>query len=119
MDEEGTLKSYIFKVVVEPDEFEDGTPAFLSIAALTEGFKLLDEVCMRRLNTHVMRLTAYLLDGLRGLNHSNGSPLVKVYGPASMQDRGPTIAFNVLDRAGRAIPFAEINGSFSRRLTAE
>jgi selenocysteine lyase/cysteine desulfurase len=88
--------------------FEDGTPAFLSIAALDEGFKLLDEVCMRRLNTHVMRLTAYLLDGLRRLKHSNGSPLVKLYGPRNMQDRGPTIAFNVLDRAGHAIPFSNV-----------
>lgn len=86
--------------------FEDGTPAFLSIAALEEGFKLLDEVCIRRLNTHVMRLTAYLLDGLRGLRHSNGSRLVKIYGPTSMQDRGPTIAFNILDRSGRALPFS-------------
>ena len=88
--------------------FEDGTPAFLSIAALEEGFKLLDEVCMRRLTTHVMRLTGYLLDGLRALRHSNGRPLVEVYGPKSAQDRGPTIAFNVLDRAGRAIPFANV-----------
>jgi selenocysteine lyase/cysteine desulfurase len=88
--------------------FEDGTPAFLSIAALADGFRLIDEVCMRRLNAHVMRLTAYLLDGLRGLKHANGNPLVRVYGPPSMRDRGPTIAFNVLDRAGGAIPFSEV-----------
>ena len=88
--------------------FEDGTPAFLSIAALDEGFRLLDEVCMRRLNIHVMRLTAYLLDGLRGLSHENGSPLVRIYGPTTMQDRGPTIAFNVLDRAGESIPFPAV-----------
>jgi selenocysteine lyase/cysteine desulfurase len=90
--------------------FEDGTPAFLSIAALEEGFRVLDEVCMRRLNTHVMRLTSYLLDGLRRLKHSNGSPLVKIYGPQNMQDRGPTIAFNVLDRAGQVIPFSSVEG---------
>ena len=88
--------------------FEDGTPAFLSIAALEEGFKLLDEVGVRRLNTHVMRLTAYLLDGLRQLQHPDGSPLVKIYGPPSMKDRGPTIAFNVLDRAGQTIPFQSV-----------
>jgi selenocysteine lyase/cysteine desulfurase len=88
--------------------FEDGTPAFLSIAALEEGFKLLDEVCMRRLNTHVMRLTGYLLDGLRALRHANGRPLVEIYGPKSVEDRGPTIAFNVLDQSGRAIPFSDV-----------
>lgn len=88
--------------------FEDGTPAFLSIAALAEGLRLIEEVGMRRLNIHVMRLTAYLLDELRGAKHPNGSPLVKVYGPANMQDRGPTIAFNVLDAAGRPIPFSRV-----------
>src|SRR3954462_9271812 len=88
--------------------FEDGTPAFLSIAALDEGFKLLDEVCLRRLNTHVMRLTGYLLDGLRAVKHSNGRALVEVYGPKSVEDRGPTIAFNVVDRAERAVPFASV-----------
>jgi len=88
--------------------FDDGTPAFLSIAALEEGFKLLDEVCMRRLNTHVMRLTGYLLDGLRSLKHRNGNPLVRIYGPTDMKDRGPTVAFNVLDRSGRAVPFSNV-----------
>lgn len=88
--------------------FEDGTPAFTGIAALEEGFRLIDEVCLRRLNIHVMRQTAYLLHGLRRLAHSDGSPLVKVYGPSGMKDRGPTIAFNVLDRAGRAIPFSNV-----------
>ena len=47
-----------------------GRRRFSASRLLEEGFKLLDEVCMRRLNTHVMRLTAYLLDGLRGLKHS-------------------------------------------------
>ncbi|HEY1952755.1 MAG TPA: aminotransferase class V-fold PLP-dependent enzyme [Gemmatimonadaceae bacterium] len=93
--------------------FEDGTPAFLSIAALEGGFTLLDEVCIRRLNTHVMRLTAYLLDGLRGLKHPNGAPLVTIYGPPTTQDRGGTIAFNVVDRTGRAVPFSSVEARAS------
>jgi len=31
------LKSYIFKVVVEPDEFEDGTPAFHAYCPTLKG----------------------------------------------------------------------------------
>lgn len=88
--------------------FEDGTPAFISIAALDEGFNLLEEVGIRRLNTHVTRLTAYMLDGLLGLTHSNGAPLIQLYGPTNVEDRGPTIAFNVLDRSGRAVSFEEV-----------
>jgi selenocysteine lyase/cysteine desulfurase len=33
---------------------------------------------------------------------------VKIYGPMSMRDRGPTIAFNVLDRTGSEIPFSDV-----------
>ena len=88
--------------------FEDGTPDFLSIAAIAEGFRFLDEVCIRRLNTHVMRLTGYFLEELRALRHTNGRPLVELYGPDNMRDRGATIAFNVFDHAGRAIPFSSV-----------
>lgn len=91
--------------------FEDGTPDFLSIAALEHGFKLLEEVGMRRLNTHVTRLAGYTLDGLLSLRHDNGGPLVLVYGPKTMENRGPTIAFNVLDRTRRAVPFTEVEDS--------
>jgi predicted RNase H-like HicB family nuclease len=31
------LKSYVFKVVVEPDEFEDGTPAFHAYCPTLKG----------------------------------------------------------------------------------
>jgi selenocysteine lyase/cysteine desulfurase len=55
-----------------------------------------------------MRLTAYLIDRLRSLAHSNGKALVRIYGPTSMLDRGPTIAFNVLDCDGITIPFSSV-----------
>ena len=31
------MKSYVFKVVVEPDEFEDGTPAFHAYCPMLKG----------------------------------------------------------------------------------
>ena len=34
---EGTLKSYVFKVVVEPDQFEDGTPSFHAYCPALQG----------------------------------------------------------------------------------
>jgi selenocysteine lyase/cysteine desulfurase len=95
-----------FTTLTQSDLFRfEERPAFLSIAALEEGFKLLDEVGMRRLNNHVLRLTAHLLNGLRALEHRDAQPLVRVHGPTSMEDRGPTITFNVLDRTGHTIPY--------------
>jgi selenocysteine lyase/cysteine desulfurase len=66
--------------------FEDGTPDFLSIAALPAGFAVLEEVGMSRLSAHVARLTARLLDGLSAL------PGVQIYGRG---ERGGAIAFNI------------------------
>ena len=63
---------------------------------------------MARVSAHVTRLGSALLDGLLQLTHKDGSPLVTLYGPRAFRDRGATIAFNVLDVQGRAVPFAPV-----------
>ncbi|MEA2239953.1 MAG: hypothetical protein QOC81_4677 [Thermoanaerobaculia bacterium] len=85
--------------------FEDGTPNFLGIAALDSGFALLEEVGMPRLSEHVSRLGAMLIEQLRAMRHRNGVPLVRLYGPTNMIDRGSIIAFNVCDSDGRPLPY--------------
>ncbi len=48
-------------------------------------------------------LTGWLLESLGRLKHSNGSPLIRLYGPADTTRRGGTVSFNFLDQAGRVI----------------
>ncbi|MGH9420257.1 MAG: aminotransferase class V-fold PLP-dependent enzyme [Thermoanaerobaculia bacterium] len=88
--------------------FEDGTPAFLSIAALVDGFEMLCGIGMERIQRHVAHLTAYTLEQLSMLRRDDGGSLVKIYGPEGMADRGGTIAFNVLRYDDSSIPFAEV-----------
>jgi selenocysteine lyase/cysteine desulfurase len=83
--------------------FEDGTPSFLDIGALSDGFAFLAEVEMERLNERVRSLTALLLERLISLRRS-----VRLYGPRNLEQRGGTIAFNVLDRSGRVMPYAVV-----------
>ena len=90
------------------ESFEDGTPNFLAIAGLDTGFDLVDEVGLPRLSTHVSRLTEGLLEDLAALRHAGGEPVVELYGPRSMNDRGATLAFNVLDRQGHPVPFWDV-----------
>jgi selenocysteine lyase/cysteine desulfurase len=90
------------------EAFEDGTPNFLGIAALDAGFALLDEVQLPRIRQHVARLTAAFLGALRAMPH------VRIYGPADEQHRGGAIAFNVFDRAGRAIPYSAVEARATR-----
>jgi selenocysteine lyase/cysteine desulfurase len=88
--------------------FEDGTPDFLSLAALPAGFALLTEVGMPALSTHVAALTQMFLQELLALRHGNGVPLARIYGPSDTSARGSTIAFNVCDRLGDPYPYNEV-----------
>jgi selenocysteine lyase/cysteine desulfurase len=85
--------------------FEDGTPSFLDIAGLEDGFDLRDRIGADRIEGRVEDLTRALLDGLGSLRHSAGEPMVRIYGPHDTDRRGGTIAFNVLDRDGIAVPY--------------
>jgi selenocysteine lyase/cysteine desulfurase len=88
--------------------FEDGTPAFLSIAALADGFEMLCGIGMEKIQRHVALLTAYTLEQLSMLRRDDGKNLVKIYGPGGLADRGGTIAFNVLAYDGSTVPFVEV-----------
>ncbi len=85
------------------EAFEDGTLNYLSIAAITTGLDFLDEVGMKNINQHVADLTAVLLDRLKALKHSSGTPLIQVYGPPNMEKRGGTVSVNLLDPAGNLV----------------
>jgi len=88
--------------------FHDGTPNFLGIAAVPFGFAILDELGSDRLARRLNALTAALIDRLRSLIHPSGDPVVRLYGPLDLQDRGATVAFNVVTPDGRPVPFAAV-----------
>ncbi|HMG54340.1 MAG TPA: aminotransferase class V-fold PLP-dependent enzyme, partial [Kofleriaceae bacterium] len=88
--------------------FEDGTADFLGLAALPAGFALLAEAGAERLAAHVARLTRILLDELAALRHAGGAPVVELYGPRGMRERGGTVAFNLRDPRGAAIPYSVV-----------
>jgi selenocysteine lyase/cysteine desulfurase len=88
--------------------FEDGTPSFASIGALATGLELLGGAGMEDVKRRVGRLTGKLLANLAALHHDDGRPMTRVYGPADCRARGGTVAFNVLDREGQAVPYQRI-----------
>jgi molybdenum cofactor sulfurtransferase len=85
--------------------FEDGTLNYLSIAAIPDGLDFLDRVGIDKIGQHVTELTQLLLTELQSLKHTNGEPLVRIYGPRSIQNRGGAIAFNLLDITGKVIDY--------------
>jgi selenocysteine lyase/cysteine desulfurase len=83
--------------------FEDGTVSFGQIPDLQSGLSWVNGIGMDLIHQRVMCLTGWLLDRLAALRHGNGQPMARIYGPATTRDRGGTVAFNLLDPAGRVI----------------
>jgi selenocysteine lyase/cysteine desulfurase len=80
--------------------FEDGTLNFLSIPDVEVGLAWIESIGMDVIHERVRGLTGHLLAGLAGLRHGNGAPMVRVYGPADVRDRGGTVSLNLLDPQG-------------------
>jgi len=80
--------------------FEDGTVNYLGIPAVEIGLRYIESIGIDLIHTRVMCLTAWLIDQLLSLRHSNGNPLIQLYGPANTHMRGGTVQVNFLDRDG-------------------
>jgi selenocysteine lyase/cysteine desulfurase len=97
------------------EAFEDGTPNYLSFPAISMGLRFMDSLGVERIHNWVMALTGYLLEEMQALRHSNGAPLVRIYGPKDTTSRGGTIAFNLMDPQGDFFPYQlveqEANGA--------
>jgi selenocysteine lyase/cysteine desulfurase len=87
------------------EAFEDGTPNYISIAGLTTGLNFLSNIGIDRINKHVDKFTGYLLTELGKLKHSNGEPVVLIYGPRTTEKRGGTIACNIIAPDGSEVDF--------------
>ena len=88
--------------------FEDGTLNYLSIPAVDWGLDLLERIGITALQTRISALTGWLLDELLALRHSNGRPMVRIYGPADTVMRGGTVAFNLYDPDGSLIDYRRV-----------
>jgi selenocysteine lyase/cysteine desulfurase len=91
--------------VLADDEtaFEDGTLNYLSIPDVETGLSWVTGIGMDLIHRRVTCLTGWLLDRLRDLRHADGSPLIRLYGPAETTRRGGTVAFNVLTPGGEVV----------------
>jgi selenocysteine lyase/cysteine desulfurase len=89
------------------EAFEDGTPNFLAMPAVMDGLRWLEKACMHRVQKHVGRLTAALLERFAELGDR-----IRIYGPANTMARGATIAFN-LRRNGQFINYEAVE-TFAR-----
>jgi selenocysteine lyase/cysteine desulfurase len=88
--------------------FEDGTLDFLAIPAVELGLRHLDAAGLDRIHTRVRCLTAWLLERLVELRHSNGRPMVRIYGPVTTHLRGGIVTMNLYDPAGHLLDYRRV-----------
>ena len=94
--------------------FEDGTLDYLNIPALEIGLKHIESIGYEVIGERVKALTGWLLDNLTSMKHSNGVPLVRVFGPTSTEERGGAVTVNFYDKTDRAFDHRFIEGEANK-----
>ena len=100
-----STKADLYILAENYEAFEDGTPNYLSLPAISMGLRLMADLDVDRIHDRVMALVSYLLEEIQHQRHSNGAPLVRIYGPTDVFSRGGTIAFNLMDPDGTFFPY--------------
>jgi len=95
--------------------FEDGTPDYLGIPAVEIGLRHLESVGLELIHTRCLCLAAWTIQQLLSLNHRNGRPLVRVYGPLDGQRRGATVAMNLYDSADGIIDHLRVEEAAAKQ----
>ncbi len=83
--------------------FEDGTVNYLELPAVEIGLRYLKSIGLEMIHERVRCLTGWLIENLLALKHTNGTPLVRLFGPANTEQRGGTLTMNFYDHTGRAL----------------
>ncbi|KAL4427707.1 hypothetical protein ABPG75_001796 [Micractinium tetrahymenae] len=83
------------------ERFEDGTLAFLSIMGLQQGLDMFASLGgAAAIERHTSALRAWMFEQLSALVHSNGAPLLRIFGrhhwPNSREVQGATFNFQIL-----------------------
>ena len=88
--------------------FEDGTIDYLNLPAVEIGLKHITGVGIETIHERVLCLTDWLIRNLLNLHHTNGTPLIHLYGPANTHKRGGTVTINFYDPNGRLFDYREV-----------
>ena len=94
-----------------PEGFEDGTPSFLAARAVAPALDAIRAANRERLARHLAVLTSGLRAGLSDLRHGNGSPVIRMLGPADGFGTGAIVALTVSDRLNRTVPYWDVEAA--------
>ena len=88
-----TDEDYVKLRLPPTDRFEDGSLPFLSIVSIESGFEFMNRLGFEATVEKIESLKNMLIQELSDIRHTNGSPLVEIYGT----EQSSIVTFNVLD----------------------
>jgi selenocysteine lyase/cysteine desulfurase len=96
--------------ILSPGEagFEDGTLNYFAIAAVDIGLRHLAKASIDAIHTRVDCLTSWLLERLLSMRHTNGRPMVRIYGPLTTTMRGGIVTMNFYDPEGHLLDYRRV-----------
>ncbi len=86
------------------ERFEDGTLNYLGIPAVKTGLEYIESIGMERITERVHAITELLAKKLHDLHHSNGKPLLRIFGPEDFSKRGGNMIMSFYDKNGNTFP---------------
>lgn len=87
------------------ERFEDGTVNYLDIPAIKIGLEYIESIGMKRISERVHAIIKTFAHALESLCHSNGSAMVKIFGPEDYTKRGGNMIMTFYDVEGNLFPF--------------
>jgi selenocysteine lyase/cysteine desulfurase len=94
--------------------YEDGTINFLNLPAIEIGLRHISSIGIGTIHERVECLTSWLLNQMTAIRHSNGRPLVNIYGPTTTEARGGTISFSLNDHKGMRLDYRKVEALANR-----
>ena len=86
------------------EKFENGTVNYLEIPAIVNGLNFIERLNMENINARIKDISSSFLSDFTKLTHKNGRPLIKLYGPSNVENRGGTFLMNFFDQHGGQYP---------------
>ena len=98
------------------ERFENGTVNYQNIPAITDGLNFINSIQIETVSSRIKELCGLLMRYLSELKHDNGLPLIKIYGPKGIENRGGNILFNFFDIYGQQYPYQSIEKKANENL---
>lgn len=98
------------------ERFENGTVNYLDIPAITNGLNYISAIGFERIGARIKFLMAKLIEGLHQIKHSNGKPVVKIFGSEDLTRKGGTLIFNLMDEYGKLFSIEDVERSANEKL---